>query len=208
MISNELEARIRRWLDIEEIKEVQSRYQHFVHMYDWAAIVELFAKKAPDISAEIGQSGLFVGAKGVERFFTQRMPSPRRGRKGTLLFHIAINAIIEVSKDGKTAKGVWHGPGIYVGTDSGTPEADITLGKYAIDYIKEDGKWKIWHLKWYDFIRLTSFWKQKAGDEGVGKSLREAYGAYQPDRPGTISEGYDPDKEENIPQPPLPEPMP
>ena len=82
MITDELEARIRRWLDVEEIKQLQSKYQHLLHMYDWEGIVGLFATKTDDISAEIGQSGLFVGARGVRRFFTERMPSPRRGKKG------------------------------------------------------------------------------------------------------------------------------
>ena len=207
MITDELEARIRYWLDIQEIKELQSRYQHLLHMYDWDGIVDLFAKTTPNVSAEIGQSGLFVGAEGIKRFFTERIPSPRRGKKGTLLLHFALNPVIEVSKDGQKAKGLWHGPGYYTRTDSGATEADITLGKYSCDFIKEDGQWKFQHLKWYNFITLTSFWKQKPGEEGVSKSLLEAYAAYPPDKPGTIPEGYDPDKEVNTPQPPLPEPM-
>ena len=204
MISNELEATLRRWVDIEEIKEVQSRYQHLLHMYDWDGIVNLFAKNAPDVSAEIGQSGLFVGAEGINRFFTQRLPSPRRGKKGTLLLHIAVNPLIEVSKDGKTATGVWHGPGIYIGTDRGRPEADITLGKYGCDFIKEDGKWKFLHFKWYNFAKLPSFWEQKPEQGGVGISLREAYADYAPDKPGAIPAGYDPNRVENTPLPPLP----
>ncbi|MFC1942770.1 nuclear transport factor 2 family protein [Chloroflexota bacterium] len=207
MSSNDLEVRIQRLEDLEEIKKLQSTYQHLLHMYDWEGIVDLFAKKAPDISAEIGDSGLFVGAVGVKRFFTGRMPSPRRGRKGTLLLHLALNPVIEVSKDGKTANGLWHGPGIYFGTDSGSPEADITLGKYSCGFIKEDGKWQFRHLKWFYYARIPNFWKQKSGEEGVGKSLGDAYAAYQPDKPGTIPPGYDQNKEDNCPQPPLPKPM-
>jgi hypothetical protein len=204
MKSDQLEARIRRLEDIEEIKDVQSRYQHLLHMYDWDGIVDLFAKNSPDVSVEIAQSGLFVGAESIKRFFTQRLPSPRRGRKGTLLLHIAVNPLIEVSKDGKTARGVWHGPGMYVGTDRGTPEADITLGKYGCDFIKEDGKWKFRHLKWYDFAKFPSFWKRKPEEKGVNIGLWEAYAAYKPDKPGTIPVGYDPNRVKNTPLPPPP----
>jgi hypothetical protein len=207
MMSEELEARISRWLDILEINEIQSKYQHFLFMYNWDGIVDLFAKKAPDVSAEIAQSGLYVGATGVKRFFTERIPSPRIGKKGTLLLHIAVNPIIEVSKDGKMAKGVWIGPGIYIRTDKGIPEADITLGKYGCDFLKEDGKWKLWHLKWYDHARLHSFWEQKSKEQGAHEGLREAYAAYQPDQPSTIPIGYNPNREENVPLPLPPDPM-
>jgi hypothetical protein len=208
VIDEKLEARIRQWLDIEEIKKLQSKYQHLLHMYDWEGIVGLFATGTDDISAEIGQSGLFVGSEGVRRFFTQRMPSPRRGRKGTLLLHMAVNPVIEVSSDGKRARGLWHGPGYYTLAESGGPKADITLGKYAMDYIKEDDEWKFQHLKWYNFTTFNGFWKKQPEDEGVAKTLRDAYAAYQPDRSGTVPPGYDPDKVDNIPQPPLPEPLP
>ena len=188
MTTNELEARIRRLEDIEEIKMLQSRYQHFIHTYDWEGIVDLFAKKAPDVSAEIGQSGLFVGTEGIKRFFTERMPSPRRGRKGTLLFHIAVNPVIEVSKDGKTAKAVWLSPGIET---SGQHNLQCWgWGKYYCDYIKEDGKWKFWHLKWYQTFEtpIEKGWihQQEVGVIGTWRTPE----FFPPDKPSTYHMPY------------------
>ena len=96
---------------------------------------------------------------------------------------------------------------VYVVTDRGKPESDIILGKYGCDFIKEDKKWKFLHMKWYDFARFASFWEQKPKDEGVGKGLLDAYADYKSDKPGTIPVGYDPNRVENTPLPPLPEPM-
>jgi len=62
-------------------------------------------------------------------------------------------------------------------------------------------------MKWYNFTTFTSFWKQIPGEEGVARSLREAYAAYKPDKPGTIPEGFDPNRVDNVPQPPPPEPI-
>ena len=139
--ASELEARIRRLEDIDEIRRLQSRYQHFLHMYNWEAIEDMFATDTPDVTIEIDNSGVYEGTAGVKRMF-ERIASARKGRKGTLLLHTAINPVIEVSKDGKTAKGLWHSPFLAVATEQGKPSAAIGVGKYGMDYVKEDGKWK------------------------------------------------------------------
>jgi hypothetical protein len=75
---------------------------------------------------------------------------------GEFAMHTSTTPIIEIAGDGKTAKGYWYSPGIGL-----TPHANgksVTVGsiffweKYAGDFIKENGEWKIWHLGMsYDF---------------------------------------------------------
>ena len=52
--------------------------------------------------------------------------------------------------DGKTAKAVWYSPGMVteIGQD-GKPFAMWMWEKYGVDFAKEDGKWKIWHIHMY-----------------------------------------------------------
>ncbi|MFT4089447.1 MAG: nuclear transport factor 2 family protein [Asticcacaulis sp.] len=71
--------------------------------------------------------------------------------------HTNTTAIIEVAGDGKTAKGVWYSPGIGLFTriEDGRARAGGTFfwEKYAGDFVKENGVWKIWHLQMaYDFV--------------------------------------------------------
>jgi hypothetical protein len=63
------------------------------------------------------------------------------------VMHTQETPVIEVAQDGKTAKGLWYsiGQGVRpVGTTGKSTE--WMWEKYAVDFIKEDGKWKMWHL--------------------------------------------------------------
>ncbi|GLT01244.1 hypothetical protein GCM10007897_26360 [Sphingobium jiangsuense] len=72
------------------------------------------------------------------------------------VMHTSTTPIIEIAGDGKTAKGIWYSPGVgLMGKFSGGKvgvDATMFFEKYAGDFIKENGEWKIWHLQMaYDF---------------------------------------------------------
>ena len=48
--------------------------------------------------------------------------------------------------DGQTAKGLWYVFGETTEVYSKGPKAAWNFGKCAVDFIKEDGQWKIWHM--------------------------------------------------------------
>jgi hypothetical protein len=63
--------------------------------------------------------------------------------------HTQTTPVIEVADDLQTAKGVWISPGhetIPLGP-GGTKKAFWIWIKYGFDFVKEDGQWKIWHMK-------------------------------------------------------------
>ena len=65
--------------------------------------------------------------------------------------HTQTTPIIEIAGDGKTAKGLWYSPGIRESVQIIDDNA-VTAGgwfweKYGVDFVKEDGKWKIWHIQ-------------------------------------------------------------
>jgi hypothetical protein len=75
------------------------------------------------------------------------------GIGGEWASHTQSTAIIEVAGDGKTAKGVWESPGLHMQAQIGNGKVSKQGGwfweKYAADFVKEDGKWKIWHIAMY-----------------------------------------------------------
>jgi hypothetical protein len=75
---------------------------------------------------------------------------------GEFAMHTSTTGIVEVALDGKTAKGIWYSPGAglvpHVNGKSVEVGGIFFWEKYAADFVKEDGKWKIWHMgMYYDF---------------------------------------------------------
>jgi hypothetical protein len=86
---------------------------------------------------------------------------------GTMGIHLNTTPIIVVAGDGKSAKGIWYSPGpIFNFTGQKDKDGnDIASGtmymeKYGVDFAKEDGEWKIWHIQmYYDYVfSLGSDW--------------------------------------------------
>ena len=71
---------------------------------------------------------------------------------GRILMHALTSPYIEVAEDGQTAQGVWYTPGLsggpvdFRGNVLEEPMTMYMYEKYAVDFVKEDGVWKIWHL--------------------------------------------------------------
>lgn len=58
-----------------------------------------------------------------------------------------MSPLIEVARDGKTAKGMWYCPGVDTQSEAdGQMHLCWHYVRYAVDFIMEDGQWKIWHL--------------------------------------------------------------
>jgi hypothetical protein len=100
------------------------------------------------------------------------------------VMHTQETPVIEVAGDGKTAKGIWYSIGIgvraNVKSDSTyTKSTSWMWEKYAVDFIKEDGKWKIWHLvNMMDEPPLTSpVTASLSGDTGRGGPGGQGQGA-------------------------------
>lgn len=73
------------------------------------------------------------------------------GAGSEYVMHTQETPVIEVAGDGKTAKMICYSIGLAVrGSVDESGKTSIGTGwmweKYAVDFIKEDGEWKIWHL--------------------------------------------------------------
>jgi hypothetical protein len=87
--------------------------------------------------------------------------TPYEQTKGGFQFHATTTGVVEIAQDRKTAKGVWYTPGAIGmgGSVQGMWE------RYGLDFINENGVWKIWHLHVYtDF----SFSMKSGSGGGMG----------------------------------------
>ena len=88
------------------------------------------------------------------------------GGVGQLLLHVTTTSIIEVAKDGKTAKAFWYSPGMIA--ESGS-SGNTIWEAYGADFVQENGVWKLWHLHMFtDF--MGSFYLTLGGSSGEGGS--------------------------------------
>lgn len=208
--NKELVQEIERLQAVNEIQNLISRYQYLHTAECHQEILELWAKKAPDVRAEYS-GGVYEGYEGIRRFFvgvhTEGGEKASIGRFGVLP---TTTPCIEVAKDGKTAKGLWIVTGfeLHAGArfPDNKPKARHAYGKYGIDFIKEDGKWKFWHLHFFPYIH--AFWDENPHDEFERPDDEVQGGApdhLKPDRPPTYTWRYSQTgKTENIPPPPEP----
>ena len=61
--------------------------------------------------------------------------------------------VIELADDLKTAKGVWYSQGSKADVTEAGPVSYWTFGVFAVDFVCEDGAWKIWHLQYLEDVK-------------------------------------------------------
>jgi hypothetical protein len=208
-MSGGIEARTQRLEDIQEIQNLMGRYEFLTTANMFTETVDLFATKTP-VKIEIGPLGVWEGLDAAWRCFhgfhnwTSKVGVPVEGQ---MMQHTLATPVIEVAGDGKTAKGVWMSPGHEARVLGGKLSALWVWGTYGDDFIKEDGKWKIWHhhvyiqiLTPYD-VPWTAERPQVPGDIFPPGLPDE----YRPDRPSTYTWMYSPSAiMELVPAPPEP----
>jgi len=197
----ELAARVRRLEDTIEIQQLQSKYVHYLFKQRFDRIVdECFAKDLPDVSVEFSDSGVYRGLDNVREVYrafevTKTMP-------GFFILHMTVNPVIEIAKDGLSARSHWLSPGA-AGSDT---SAAWIWGPFYIDYVKESGRWRIAHSNLVPLFRnrYETSWAQ-AADHGTVRGVLSA----QPDEPSTLYKPYNELKKQCdifASHPPLPQP--
>lgn len=59
-------------------------------------------------------------------------------------------AVIEIAADGATGKGVWYVRGSHNELTTAGPVAFWTFGAFAVDFVRENNEWKIWHMQYLE----------------------------------------------------------
>jgi hypothetical protein len=178
----ELAARVQRLEDMIEIQSLQSKYIHYLFKQRFDRIVdECFAKNLPDVSVEFSDSGVYRGLESVRALY--RSFDVTKTIPGFFILHMTVNPVIEISKDGLSARSHWLSPGA-AGSDK---SAAWIWGPFYVDYVKEDGRWRIAHSNLVPLFRnrYETSWAQ-APDHGTVRGVLAA----QPDGPSTFYKPY------------------
>jgi hypothetical protein len=144
MTLKELEARIQTIEDIEAIRKLQHAYNYYLEHWQEDEVVDLFSD-SPDVTVEVGETGLYKGKEGARKFFAYRNVFGAKTDKPTPEFlHLLfpLSGIIDVDPGNKTAKGRWYGFGC-LSIPAGEKIRPVFItGVWENEYIKENGKWK------------------------------------------------------------------
>lgn len=139
--AEEVRALVRRVQYLEDmtaIQKLQSAYVHRLFTQRFEDIPDMYSRSA-DVTVEFSDSGLFRGHDSVTRLYnafgrTREVP-------GFFILHMAANPYIEIASDGQSARSHWLSPGA-----SNSPGGSSWIwGPYYVDYVKEDGQWRILH---------------------------------------------------------------
>src|SRR6202050_2312110 len=184
----DLVARVRHLEDTPEIQQLQSKYIHYLFKQRFDRIVEeCFAQNLPDVSVEFSDSGVYRGLESVRALYkpfevTKTIP-------GFFILHMTVNPVIEIAADGRSARSHWLSPGA-----AGAERAASWIwGPFYVDYVKEDGHWRIAHSNLVPVFRnrYETSWAQ-AADHGTVRGVLTA----QPDEPSTLYKPYNEAKKE------------
>lgn len=192
-----------------QIQNVMARYMLFHSGGRQEECLDLFAMRTHDVGVEIAMWGQYWGAEGLYRNYVAGIGKHEEtvGRKGWYCEHPVNTPLIEVAGDCKTAKCVWSTFGPETAkADPTDPDCEFDpmwmYGKFQVDFILENGKWKMWHFQVMPDIMCPTcepFTKQKPHDDFEPGDMPEV------DGPTTFCEEYDVNKVRKFwPQPPEP----
>jgi len=135
-----LVVRVTRLEDEQAIQRLQSKYAHYLFTQRFDRIVdECFARHEAGVSVEFSDSGVYRGLASIRRLYEAFMTTKRV--PGFFILHMAVNPYIEIARDGRSARSHWLSPGA-VGSNT---SAGWVWGPYYVDYVKEEGEWRIVH---------------------------------------------------------------
>ena len=194
MPQNNFEERIKadqkgfnRLRAVYEIKNLVGRYGCLYTVTTLKEIVKLFAQKQPDVSAEIGNLGKWIGIDAINTLYTKVIITPEEPPEGLFLEHTFVTPGVQVAGDLKTAKGVWFSVGSETIYLNEKPTPTWVTGKYEADFIKEDGEWKIWHWHYYTNYQCDFYKSWLDMDPIPPKKILEKY---PPTEPTTYHDPY------------------
>jgi hypothetical protein len=142
---------IQRVWDVEEVKKIAAKRCYFL-ANDWREkeLDELWVTgEEARKTASFGRNwGYYVGMDAIRDYYVTKHAAEVAAAPGSCLFHHPVSTgLVHEAYDGQTARGLWYCISQETVPESAT-EADARwyMEKLAIDFLKEDGQWKIWHV--------------------------------------------------------------
>jgi SnoaL-like protein len=128
----DIEARLRRLEDAEEIRRLIQDYRRHLDTHDLVSYGQLFAAEGE----WIGGTGYSKSPAGITAMLTERLPAPAPGPQSSV--HLLTDPVIMVDGDRATGLLTWA----WVGKGEGDVPVMRLLGTYEDTYVREQGRWR------------------------------------------------------------------
>jgi hypothetical protein len=221
------EEKVQRSLDYQQVQNVASLHEYYhaalMHKEEYENI---WSRKRDDISWTNNNQKM-PNRKSFHKFYVEDVVKmkttslealhkqrpdieikPENYGAGILWCHTLTTPVIQIAGDGQTAKGIWMSWGHVTGPNPDGWMCTWAYEKYGMDFVKEDGEWKIWHLHTFvDFYSpVNGSWTNP--DTNIAAN-REKSEAFQPKEDwfesGEYYTGYSPSTVPKMePKPPVP----
>ena len=130
-----------------------------------------FALETPGVCAEISGIGVYEGAGALKAYWVDYL-TKIAGGEGCFKMHHLCTPVVEVAGDGQTARGMWLSMGMEalkredLGEEYPDPLSIWAFGTWCMEFVRENGVWKIWHLQIFDEIQTMyeKSWSESAVD--------------------------------------------
>jgi hypothetical protein len=137
-----LDADIAKARDVSEIKKLQRAYGYYLDKGLADDMADLFTTNHP--TAEYGSGGVFTSQDSIRKAFYALSPANRLD-DGKMTTHMQLQGVVNVDDDGKGAKARWRA----FAMTAHDGQAFWQEGPYEMEYVKENGVWKIKALRWF-----------------------------------------------------------
>ncbi|MFM1886426.1 MAG: hypothetical protein RL026_1583 [Pseudomonadota bacterium] len=174
-----LEQRAGHIDDHDQLRNLQQIYGYYVDKALWDQVVDLLAD---DATLELGFNGSYVGKPAIRRYLESLTGGKVGLLPGQLNNHVQFSPVITLAADGRSAKARWQ-QWILDGIHGAGSGGNWGAGTYENEYVKQDGVWKIRHLKLYlrFYAPYEGGWTRAAPDS----ALRYGRSTVKPTRPPT-----------------------
>lgn len=146
-LSPEESAGLQNIVDRDEIEQIMGlRVLYQVNAQRAREMDELWVKQPEhmDTMSFGGTWGFHIGEKAVRRYYVEAFEKLLvQCPLGTVQASPLRTPAIQIASDGRSAKGIWYSLGHRT---IGGIKAMWVGKKVAADFLKEDGRWKIWHI--------------------------------------------------------------
>ncbi len=159
---------LEKWETQRALKNLMGKYANCIILNREAEIYEKFWSNRQDICLGFNQ-GWFTGPESIRAYYhavhqhtaevaavlCKAFPEQTQGKTPDEMYGIGefkvrplYAPVIEVADDLQTAQGLWYSMGTEARVGTAGPVAYWLWGYYAVDFILEDGTWKLWHMQY------------------------------------------------------------
>lgn len=168
-----LETLVTRWEDRREIQNLMGRYTYALLLKQEKDIFDTYWCQKADGPCLGLNDGYYKGYEAIRGYYEARhqknllrtrlimedFSEQTAGKTPEELYGCGVldhkplgNQVIEIAGDGKTAKGFWYVVGKEDEYGDSGPLSCWTFGMFGVDFVWEDGQWRIWHLTYVEDI--------------------------------------------------------